>query len=423
LDIAFPPKLQGLFSGKRFIICYGGRASGKSTSIARYLILRALQAPERILCTRETQVSMKSSVHQLLSDHISDMNLDDFFTVKNAEIICNVTQSKFIFAGLQDQGENLKSSEGITIVWGEESSQIKKTSYMNLLPTIRAANSQLIFSLNPKNKDDFIYSEFIDGKEDNPSDHVALCKINYYDNPFLPPTLLPDIERLKENDPDLYRHIYCGEILERSESLILKDKLVIDELIPKNNWQQSRGLDFGHNDPNALIQVWRTPCKNHLYISNEVYGNRIDNDQLYDWLCKGDPYAKNHTIFADSSRPEQIAMLRKAGMTKIQSCYKANDGLMAGINFLRSHKTITVNPKCTNTIEEIKKYSWSIEKRTERITDVPVDKFNHCNDAVRYACQPWLPRRSDIPSITTTGNTQTQASNSQRFLQSALSRG
>ena len=149
LDVEFPPKLaEALFKPKRYLFIRGGRGSGKSWSVARALILKAFAKPERILCTREVQKSIKQSVHQLLKDQIEELGLDGFFTILENEIR-GLNGSAFYFSGLSDQtSTTIKSFEGCTLVWCEEAQTLTQRSWRILTPTIRAANSEIWATYN-----------------------------------------------------------------------------------------------------------------------------------------------------------------------------------------------------------------------------------------------------------------------------------
>lgn len=84
IEHQFPPKIEPLFKPKRFKVIYGGRASGKSWSVARMLIILGTSKKMRILCTRELQMSIRESVHKLLSDTIDAMELSAFYEVEQS---------------------------------------------------------------------------------------------------------------------------------------------------------------------------------------------------------------------------------------------------------------------------------------------------------------------------------------------------
>ena len=74
----FPVKLSCLFEPKRYKVLYGGRGGAKSWGVARALLIKAAKDPLRVLCAREFQVSIKDSVHKLLTDQIMALGLEPF---------------------------------------------------------------------------------------------------------------------------------------------------------------------------------------------------------------------------------------------------------------------------------------------------------------------------------------------------------
>ena len=67
----------------------------KSWSVAQALLILGSQKPLRILCGRETMDSIRESVHQLLSDQISRIGFDDFYSVLQSEIEAKTAQSLY----------------------------------------------------------------------------------------------------------------------------------------------------------------------------------------------------------------------------------------------------------------------------------------------------------------------------------------
>ena len=78
-NIEFPKKLLPLLFGRyMYKVTHGGRGSAKSWSFARALLLKGLQKSLRVLCAREYQISIRDSVHRLLSDQIELMGFKTF---------------------------------------------------------------------------------------------------------------------------------------------------------------------------------------------------------------------------------------------------------------------------------------------------------------------------------------------------------
>jgi phage terminase large subunit len=187
-------------------VLYGGRDSAKSHSIARMLLARGVAKPERILCTREVQKSIAESVHQLLSDLIKTMGLEDFYDIQQ-HYIHGKNGTQISFHGLSGQtATSLKSYEGTTICWVEEAQTITKRSWDLLEPTIRAPGSEIWVSFNPDMDSDETYKRFVV----NPPVDAIVTKINWTDNPWRSTVLDAARERMQREAPDDYAHIYEG---------------------------------------------------------------------------------------------------------------------------------------------------------------------------------------------------------------------
>lgn len=143
-----------------FFYCYeGGRSSGKSTTTGFSLLLRGANQTIRVACFREIQNSIKNSVHQLLKDLITKYNIPGYHVGR--ETITHTNGTIFIFSGLHDNLQSVKSMEGIDVAWVEEAQSITKESLDILIPTIRKPNSSIIFTWNPNTTTDPIAQRFL----------------------------------------------------------------------------------------------------------------------------------------------------------------------------------------------------------------------------------------------------------------------
>ena len=205
-DADFPGALMPLFRDSRYKILFGGRGGGKSWGIATYLLAEAARRPLRVLCCREFQASIRESVHRLLADMIHSHGLDERFEVL-VNSIRSHKGSEFIFEGLRHNVGRIRSLEGIDKVWVEEASNVSRSSWEVLIPTIRKDGSEIIVSFNPELETDETYQRFVA----HPPRDAVLMKVNYHDNPWFPEVLRKEMEDLKQRDPDAYQHVYLGE--------------------------------------------------------------------------------------------------------------------------------------------------------------------------------------------------------------------
>lgn len=261
LTIDLPKKASDtLVPPARFKVLYGGRDSAKSTSIAQYILARCLAKPERVLCTREVQKSIAESVHQLLSDWVVRLGLEQFFEIQNHYILGS-NGSQVAFHGLSGQtATSIKSFEGITICWVEEAQTISKRSWDLLEPTIRAPNSEILVSFNPDMDTDETYKRFVA----SPPSNSIVTMMNWDDNPWRSQVLDAAREKMQREAPEDYAHIYGGQCRPAVEGAIYyKEVSALRQSGRLGNVPYDPMLkvhvivDLGFNDYMALILVQR----------------------------------------------------------------------------------------------------------------------------------------------------------------------
>ena len=72
---------------------------------------------------------------------------------------------------------------------------------------------------------------------------------------------------------------------------------------------------------------------------------------------------------------------------KIFPAIKGAGSIEDGIEFLKTFD-IVIHPRCTNTHDEFRTYSWKTDPLDEdKILPILEDKNNHVIDAARYACE------------------------------------
>lgn len=380
-----------LFNNKnRYCIIYGGRGSGKSYTVADVLISIAYGSKSLILCGREYQNSIKESVYSLLKQRIEDLELSSYFTITQDEIRCNHNGSRFIFKGLRQNIDSIKSMAGITHLWIEEGDTLSEESWRIIKPTIREEGSQIIITLNPKNKTDCIYREFI---ADTPPDNAYVVRVNWHDNPYFPSTL--DQERLNDlkKDYGLYSHVWEGELLEHSAAQVFhRDPKLwyIEEFEEPEKIYCYYGLDFGYSvDPTAAMRCYIVD--NILYITHEFHKVGVEIDDIGKSCELAIPGFRQGKIIADSARPETISFMKRQGYNVV-GADKGKGSVEDGIAFIRSFDKVIIHPRCKNTINEFNLYSYKVDQRSGDITTDIVDRYNHIIDGIRYSCERLMKR-------------------------------
>jgi phage terminase large subunit len=371
----------------RYVVLRGGRGSAKSWSIARVLVVTALERRHRIGCFREFQKSIAESAHRLLADTIDSLGLGRFFNVL-MHTITAANGSEFLFEGLWANVQKIKSLEGITIAWVEEAARVSDNSWTVLIPTIRTPRSRIFVNFNPESEDDATYERFVV----SPPPHSTVVNVTWEDNPYFPIELEREREYLARVDPDAHAHVWGGACMKHSDAQILARKYTIEAFEPQPQWDGPYfGADWGFaNDPTTLVRCWIADRR--LYVEYEAYAVGCDIDRtpaLFD-LVRG---AREHVIRADCARPETNSYMVQHGFPNLVGVEKWSGSVEDGIAFLRSFEQIIVHPRCTHTAEECRLYSYRIDRVTGDVMPDAKDANNHCIDALRYALQPLIQGR------------------------------
>lgn len=204
------------FRKTRHRILYGGRNSSKSFEFAGMAAGIGNQCKTRFLCVRRYQNKIKDSVYELIKEQIGAFNFTDYDILSNE--IRHANGTDFSFYGIERNTDEIKSFQGVDILWIEEAHNLTKEQWLILEPTIRKEGSEVWISFNPNLITDFVYQRFVV----SPPKDTIVRLINYIDNPFISKTSLNSINELKEEDYDLYRHIYLGEPKTDDDDAIIK---------------------------------------------------------------------------------------------------------------------------------------------------------------------------------------------------------
>jgi phage terminase large subunit len=374
LTIEIPMEYRRLFDKDwREAAVYGGRYSLKSHTVARYLLIRARLSKTRVACFREFQNSIADSSYQLLRDLIKQYNLNDFEATQNS-IINKPNGSDFIFKGLWNNEQSIKSLEGIDVAWVEEAQTVSEKSLEVLTPTVRKEGSQIIYTYNRLLEEDPVHNRLVMQGRPN----TLIINVNYdiaIKYGMMPDVILKEIEDDKDKRPALYKHKWLGEphSLERK---IYRDWAFVD-VIPHEARLERYGVDFGYsNDPTAIVAVYK--YNGGIILDEMTYQKGLSNKQISDIL-------KNSTkalCIADSAEPKSIDEIASYGVS-IMATKKGADSINQGIQYVQDQR-ISVTKRSLNIIKEYQNYLWIID-REGKIINEPSPIYNHCMDALRYA--------------------------------------
>lgn len=385
----YPDWAEILWQEARYKVLWGGRGSGKSWSIARVLLQLGTMRPIRVLCTREIQRSIADSVHRLLVDQITELGLEDWYTVTVKEIRGR-NGSLFGFIGLQAQTvANLKSFEGVTHCWVEEAQVISERSWEILIPTIRTAGSEIWISFNPELDTDPTYVRFIE----HPPPGTLSAFVNWRDNPWFPAVLDQERQHLLETDKQAYEHVWEGKCRPAIEGAIyageVRDAIEQQRIrpVPYDPLLKVHTIwDLGWADATAIIFAQRTTSE--IRIIDYIEGNRRTLDDYvvelrerkynyaFDWL----PHDGEAKALQTGLAPKDI--LQKLGRdVRIIPRTPVENGIKAARLMFR--QCYFEEDRAKRLVHCLRRYRRAVPANTDEPGAPVHDEFSHGADAFR----------------------------------------
>lgn len=403
-DIFNPVYYPFLDDQTRTQIFFGGASAGKSIfAIGQRVVYDLLNGGRNYLCCRNTANTIRGSIFNELTKHITRYGLNALFKInKSDKIITCANGYQALTTGLDDV-EKVKSitpEKGVvTDILIEEATECSQDDVGMLSKRLRGLTGglkkRITLLFNPILKSHWIYKKYfgnwIDGKNLYRDKKLVILKTTYKDNKFLEED---DIEELEgEKDEYKYKVYTLGEwgIL---GGVIFTNWTVADILnSPKYKTFDTfrNGLDFGYsNDPSAFNRMYYHRASRTLYIVGEWHKKGCTNDQIAAALR---PIIGDEELVCDSSEPKSIAELNDHGINAI-GAIKGKDSVNHGIQWLQQ-QTIIIDRTCQYTKNEFEQYHYTKDRFGE-VTNKPVDKDNHHIDDIRYAMEEYSLGGGDL---------------------------
>jgi len=387
-SLSIHEKYQPLFnSDSRYYIVTGGRGSGKSFGVALRLLMLTYEVGHKVLFTRYTMTSAHTSIIPEFVEKIDLLGKNKDFRITKDEIMNLTTGSSIIFKGIRTSSGNqtaaLKSLNGITTFVVDEAEELDDEETFDKIDlSVRAITKQnrVILILNPATKEHWIYKRFFrdalvkDGSNLTKKG-VTYIHTTYKDNKAnLPESFLQTIYKTKRNNPSKYLHQILGGWKERAEGVIIK------------NWRTGvfmdrelmcYGQDFGFSlDDTTLVKVSVDVPNRQLWVKQCYNKPNLSTSEI---IRLNKAYAKSDLIICDNSEPRLIRELKNSGLN-MKPTVKKTGSILSGIALIQDYEWI-IDKDSIDVIKEVNNYAWK-DKNT-----VPIDKFNHYIDAIRYAMQ------------------------------------
>jgi len=365
-------------STERIVINRGGTRAGKTYAImqilAVWLLTGYIRENELIgsgtaSVVRKTLPALKATAQKDFDDIIDGLGVRGMLKENKTDRYYQFTDKHgtrtLEFFSVDDQ-QKVRGRKRQILFCNEANELNYDTDFFQL--NIRTTD--LIFiDFNPSNPYIWIKEKLEDQRALELGD-VQTIITTYKDNPFLPESLVREIEAIKD---ETYRKVYVHGQYGIVKGTIFPDVTIVSEM-PKHLKKKAIGLDFGFtNDPTAAIL-----CGVHegaIYLDELLYDYALTNQDISKHLK---PYKCE--IIADSAEPKSIEEIKRQGL-RIKAAKKGADSIRAGIGILKQYE-LRITSRSTNLLREQKQYKYR-EKDGKSLNE-PIDSFNHAWDAIRY---------------------------------------
>lgn len=365
---------QTMKAKNKIVLNIGGARSGKSYAMAQLLIMRALNySGLNIGIARKTMPALKMTARRLVLDLLKQYGLYQTKFFNKTENYYQLNKSRLQFFSLDDP-EKIKSTE-FNFLWLEEATDFTYQDYLVLLTRLSAPipqdlKNQIFLTLNPTDINCWIAKYLLNQKD------VCVIKSTYKDNKFLSKDYIETLLSLKNYNKQAYKVFALGE-WGSSETLIYTN-WQMPEQAPSSYDEVFWGLDFGFNNPTALVKIF---VKDQIYfVEEKLYKTHLTNTLLIEELKILIPQnERSQIIYADSAEPDRIAEISAAGFNIKPALKSVLDGIM----FVKSC-TLNIIKESPNLTKEIQSYSWKTTLNGQ-LTEDPIKYNDHALDALRYA--------------------------------------
>jgi phage terminase large subunit len=388
----------------RYMGLVGGAGSGKSHSIAQKMLLRIRKAMnqgyrEKFLGLRKTQPAVRRSVFALFMEYIILWDMMSFTKVNRSDLSFTFPGSNQILCMGLDDPEKLKSIEGVTSVWMEETTEFAEGDYVQVDLRLRGETpsyKQIAMSYNPVDRNSWLFHLFFDPEKtprekewDNGNSFktkdATIIHSTWRDNRFIDDQYKEMLDTLKDKDEALWM-IYDQGLWAVLKNLIYSNYARVKD----SDWPDAfddvwYGLDLGFTNPTALVEC--CSLDGQIYERELIYEPGLHTEDIIERL-KELEISPSSNIYADPSSAKEIDLIHKAGY----NIDKADNNVLSGIRHVRGTH-VKIHEDSINHLNEKKAYKYKEDRNGSRLEE-PVKFNDHAQDAERYGLFTHLTQES-----------------------------
>lgn len=358
----------------RVKINQGGTSSSKTYSILQVIALRLIERRRVATVVGQDIPNLRKGALRDFEERV--LTNDEFIASciqsynKTERVFRFYNGSLLEFTSFEDEQDAKNGKRDI--LFANEANGIPYAIYRQL--SMRT-DEEVFIDYNPTAS--FWVHEHIIGR-----DGTVVFYSNFTHNPFTAVGTLYELQDIKEREPELWKVYGLGKTGEIHELCIEQMTIVRD--MPKRLKRRGYGIDFGYrNDPTAFVSCGMANERD-VYFDLQFYQYRMavgDITKLFGLLG----ISKRRPIFADGADGRAVDHIESRGYN-IEAADKGPGSIVYGLSLINQHN-VFVTERSVDMIKERARYSYKAEKsgpNAGRLTNKPIDAYNHAWDAARY---------------------------------------
>jgi PBSX family phage terminase large subunit len=385
-------RIRGAFAGKR---------GGKTEAGAVEAIIRLSQKPDDyddsidpwllVIIAPTTDMLRRLSMSKFLAYAKPFISIDRDY---NKSVMEGQWPNGAKFIGISgDKPSRLEGVKASCGIWIDEVFQIDEQLYIESLARISDSGGKLWVTgslgtqyVNPKSH--WAYKHF----KETPQENSALFEWTTAENPYFP---RDELDRLRNTlDPRTYKAMFeiDWNIPATNRVFDTFDEFNIGTNTYNKDLPVYVSMDFGWNDPTAVLFIQHDPRTDKVYVIDEIVRTKtLLSDIVKLMRQKPYPIAAYYCDSAGNQTREQTARSNVRIMREdfgINFKWRSTP-IVTGITLMRTYiknakgeQKLIIDQNCKHLLEELTNYKYI--ERNQTVTDTPEDKNNHSVDALRY---------------------------------------
>ena len=367
---------------RKYLAIIGGTGTGKTHFLPIWLYIQITSHPgEEFIVSSPTIPMLKRNPIKYIERFLKQNNIS--YEFNKTDMIMKINGSTVYFISAKD-ADRMQGIHAKAII-GDEAGLFERHWWDTAVQRVAYKKGKILllttpYSLNWLKTE--VYDRFLQGHQDYYVENPTSI-----DNPFYPKE---QYHKAKETLPDWkFKMLFEGKFT-KPAGLIYPQYEIVERFPIPTEWNKYRGVDFGFNNPFAVIWIAENPKTGEYYIYKEFKKSNMDIEDMYHVLSK----EPDLITYADPASKEVLESLKKRGI-RIRPAKK---DVLAGISYVHSlfkSRKLKVFKSCKLTIDELETYQWETD-RAGNVIDKPKKENDHLLDGLRY-CLFTLNDKTETP--------------------------